>query len=221
MFSRLVPVYDRMNRVLSAGLDDRWRRAAVRGLEGSAPVLDVGAGTGDLALAMLRGGNPGPVILLDLSVEMLRAALEKIAARGLADRVAAVVADGEHLPFRDRSVSAVVSAFVLRNLEDPSAFFRETARALSPRGRAVFLEIAHPPRRILRWAFHLYFFRLMPAVARILTRQAGAYEYLADSVQAFPPQTEVCRVLEASGFPGATFENVAGGVAALYRGVRR
>jgi demethylmenaquinone methyltransferase/2-methoxy-6-polyprenyl-1,4-benzoquinol methylase len=221
MFGRLVPIYDRMNRLLSGGLDTRWRRAAVRGLEASFPVLDVGAGTGDLSLAVLRGGNPGPVVLMDLSIEMLRAAEAKLIARGLAGRAAAVVADGEHLPFRDGSVSAVVSAFVLRNLEDPPAFFRETARALTPRGRAVFLEISQPPGRLLRWAFRLYFFRLMPAATRLMTRQARAYDYLAASVQAFPPQAEVRRSLEDAGFAGATVQNLAGGMAAIYRGVRR
>lgn len=221
MFSRLVPVYDRMNRVLSMGLDARWRRSAARGLERGAPVLDVGAGTGDLAFAILSSGNPGPVILLDLSVEMLHAARAKAATLGLDDRVLPLVGDGEHLPLRDGAASAVVSAFVLRNLDDPARFFAESARVLTVRGRVVFLEIARPPRGLNRWLFSIYFFRLMPAAARLLTRQASAYAYLAASVRAFPAPQEVRRSLERAGFPGATVEALAGGMVAIYRGIKR
>jgi demethylmenaquinone methyltransferase/2-methoxy-6-polyprenyl-1,4-benzoquinol methylase len=221
MFAGLVPVYDRMNRLISAGLDGRWRRVTVRGLERSAPLLDVGAGTGDLALAALAKGNPGPVLLLDVSREMLAAALAKAAARGCGGRVLAVVGDAEHLPLRGGSVGCVVSAFVLRNLDSPSRFFAESSRVLAPRGRMASLEIAHPPRRWLRRLFHAYFYGVMPVLARIATRRAGAYGYLAGSVRAFPPQDAVREDLDRSGFPGATFENLSGGVAAVYRGVRR
>jgi len=220
MFSRLVPVYDRMNRVLSLGLDERWRRAAARGLEWSAPVIDVGAGTGDLSLAIVGAGSPGPVVLLDLSVDMLREARRKAAARGLADRVFPVVGDGENLPIKQGAAAAIVSAFVLRNLEDPARFFEESSRVLRPRGRAVFLEIARPPDRIRRSLFSIYFFRLMPAAARLLTRQGSAYAYLARSVQAFPAPEEVRRSMERAGFPGATAEKHAGGMVAIYRGIR-
>jgi demethylmenaquinone methyltransferase/2-methoxy-6-polyprenyl-1,4-benzoquinol methylase len=220
MFSTLVPVYDRMNRLVSFGLDARWRRSAARRLDRRAPVLDVGAGTGDLALAVIGTGNPGPVILLDPSIEMLRAARAKAAARGVGRDVLAVVAQGERLPVREGAAAGVVSAFVLRNLEDPPGFFAQAHAALAPDGRAVFLEIARPPRGLRRRLFSIYFFHVMPAAARLLTGQGAAYSYLARSVEAFPSPEEVRDAMERAGFSGARSRRLAGGMVAIYEGVR-
>ncbi len=146
MFARLVAGYDRMNRVMTLGLDLGWRRAAARALAPSGrTVLDLGTGTGDLALARL---GPRRVVGVDFVEGMLGVAREKCRRAGVGPRVDLVVGDALHLPFPDASFDALVNGFLLRNVADLPACFGEMARVLTPGGRLVCLELTHPPRLI-------------------------------------------------------------------------
>lgn len=213
MFSRISPQYDRMNRLMTAGLDGRWRRAAVAAAEPrGADVLDIGCGTGDLSAEFRRAGA-GSVIGADFSAAMLARARDK------ADGKAGggwLQADALRLPFVDGSFDAVASAFVLRNLVDLPAAFAEMARVLRPGGRVVALDITHPPPgpfgAVMRFGFEQGVTRL----AGILSGQGRAYRYLPGSLEGYPPADELSRMIEAAGAERARYRRFGGGMVALH-----
>jgi len=216
MFSELAPDYDRLNRIISFGSDRLWRKRAVRPLVDCRQVIDLCAGTGDMAAALLV--NPsfqGTVILSDFAMPMLMLAKKKLAA--FSNRAFLVCADAERLPFKSNVFDGAMQGFSLRNLGSLPAFAGEVRRVLSLGGVGAFLEIAHPSNGIWEKLFYIYFYRLMPKVAGLFTRQREAYRYLPESLKVFPPQKEVAALFAAEGFGESTFRNLWGGLAAVYR----
>ena len=218
MFSRISPQYDRMNRLMTAGLDGRWRRAAVAAAEPrGADVLDIGCGTGDLSAEFRRAGA-GSVTGADFSAAMLARARDK--AGGKTDGKAGggdwLQADALRLPFADGSFDAVASAFVLRNLVNLPAAFAEMLRVLRPGGRVVALDITHPPPgpfgAIMRFGFEQGVTRL----AGILSGQGRAYRYLPGSLEGYPPADELSWIIEAAGAEPVRYRRFGGGMVALH-----
>jgi demethylmenaquinone methyltransferase/2-methoxy-6-polyprenyl-1,4-benzoquinol methylase len=210
MFDRIAPVYDAMNRIMTAGLDQRWRRATVR--EAVRPgdrVLDACCGTGDLAVAASRGGASG-VVGVDFSERMLERARRK------APDVEWIQADVLHLPFDDASFDSTVVGFGVRNVEDLAACLREFRRALRPGGRLGILEITQP-RGPLALFYKLWFDRIVPLLGRVLPGGA-AYTYLPASVRRFPGPEELAELLGVCGFEKVEFRRFAGGIVALHVG---
>ena len=211
MFDRISPVYDVMNRVMTVGLDRRWRRltaqAAVRPGD---RVLDACCGTGDLALAALEAG--GDVVGLDFSGQMLERARRK------SDAVEWVQGDVTALPYEDGSFDAVTVGFGIRNVPELEAGLRELARVLRPGGRFGCLEITRP-RGVLRPFFRLWFDGLVPLLGRILPGGA-AYTYLPASVRRFPGPTDLAAAMEQAGFRDVRYRLLAGGIVALHTGER-
>jgi demethylmenaquinone methyltransferase / 2-methoxy-6-polyprenyl-1,4-benzoquinol methylase len=207
MFDRIAPVYDFMNRVMTAGLDRRWRRAAARAVvaEGDR-VLDACCGTGDLALAAL--GQGGQVTGLDFSERMLERARRK------SDEIEWVQGDLLALPFADGSFDAATVGFGIRNVDDLELGLRELRRVLRPGGRLAVLEITRP-RGLLRPFFRLWFDVLVPLAGKILPGGA-AYTYLPASVRRFPGPQDLGEVFAAAGFEGVRWELMAGGIVALH-----
>jgi demethylmenaquinone methyltransferase/2-methoxy-6-polyprenyl-1,4-benzoquinol methylase len=193
MFDRIAPRYDGMNRLLSAGLDQRWRREAVEAI-GVAPgdrVLDLACGTGDLAeLCALRGAQ---VLGVDFAREMLRGAQRRGVRAGL------VQGDAGRLPLPDGSVSAVVCGFALRNFASLPTIFSELARVVAPGGRAALLEVDRPRTRWLRAGHSLYFDRVVPLVGGLLSDRR-AYAYLPQSTTYLPPERRLRALLVEAGF---------------------
>jgi demethylmenaquinone methyltransferase/2-methoxy-6-polyprenyl-1,4-benzoquinol methylase len=210
MFDRIAPVYDAMNRVMTAGLDRRWRRATVAAVVRPGDrVLDAACGTGDLALAAKRAG--GDVVGLDFSPAMLERARRKDAA------IEWVQGDALALPFDDASFDAATVGFGVRNLDDLAAGLAELRRVLRPGGRLGVLEITHP-RGPLRVFYSLWFDRVVPLLGKVLPGGA-AYAYLPASVRRFPGPDELARLLEQSGFGSVSYRLYAGGIVALHTGV--
>ena len=211
MFDRISPVYDVMNRVMTVGLDRRWRRltaqAAVRPGD---RVLDACCGTGDLALAALEAG--GDVVGLDFSERMLERARRK------SDAVEWVQGDVTALPYEDGSFDAVTVGFGIRNVPELEGGLRELARVLRPGGRFGCLEITRP-RGVLRPFFRLWFDGLVPLLGRILPGGA-AYTYLPASVRRFPGPTDLAAAMEQAGFRNVRYRLLAGGIVALHTGER-
>ena len=200
MFDAIAPRYDLLNRVLSANMDQRWRRAAARAAVGtrSGPYLDVGAGTGDLTLALAREAPAARVVALDLARHMLERAPRK---RGWDPaRLALVHASGLRIPAPDATFEGITNAFVLRNLADLDAFFAEAHRALRPGGRLVSLEISRPPGRVFGPLYRVYFYKVMPRIGRVLSGDPGAYAYLADSVARVETPDQLVARMRRAGF---------------------
>jgi demethylmenaquinone methyltransferase/2-methoxy-6-polyprenyl-1,4-benzoquinol methylase len=208
MFDRIAPVYDVMNRVMTAGLDQRWRRLTAESVVRPGDrVLDACCGTGDLALADLRAGAR-EVVGLDFSERMLERARRK------SRTVEWVSADMLALPYEQGRFDVVTVGFGVRNIEDLEAGLRELRRVLPPGGRLGVLEITRP-RGPLRPFFRLWFDVLVPLAGRVLPG-GKAYTYLPASVRRFPGPEDLAAALERSGFAAVRYRLLAGGIVALH-----
>lgn len=219
MFDAIARHYDLLNRVLSAGLDQRWRARAVRALalKPDETLLDLCTGTADVALAAARAEPPPHrVVGIDFSHEMLRIGLRKVQQRTLAARISLARGDAMQLPLGTASADAAVIAFGIRNVQRPEAAIAELSRALRPGGRLAVLEFGLPTSPLFRRLYLAYANRLLPAVGRLISRHASAYEYLPESVSRFPPPEAFGRLLQAHGFPHVEIIPLTLGAVYLY-----
>jgi demethylmenaquinone methyltransferase / 2-methoxy-6-polyprenyl-1,4-benzoquinol methylase len=221
MFDRIARPYDTMNRVMTVGLDRRWRALAAdaTGVGNGASVLDVCCGTGDLTLELARRvGQGGEVIGVDFSPRMLERARVKLDRAGFT-RARLLEADALALPLPDDRVAAATVAFGMRNLADLEGGFRELARVVRPGGRIVCLEITTPESGPLAGFYRVWFDRLVPAVGRAVDRRGdSAYSYLPASVRRFPPPVELGHVMQLAGLAHVRYTLLAGGIVALHVG---
>jgi demethylmenaquinone methyltransferase/2-methoxy-6-polyprenyl-1,4-benzoquinol methylase len=210
MFDRIAPVYDRMNRVMTAGLDGRWRTRTARAVVAPGDrVLDACCGTGDLALADLAAG--GLVTGADFSERMLERARTK------SDQVEWVRADTLALPFADGAFDAVTVGFGVRNLDDMERGLAELRRVLRVGGRIGILDITQP-RGPLRPFYRVWFDGLIPLVGKFV-RGGAAYTYLPASVKRFPRADQLAGLIRAAGFGHVGYRLFAGGIVALHTGI--
>jgi demethylmenaquinone methyltransferase/2-methoxy-6-polyprenyl-1,4-benzoquinol methylase len=222
MFGRIAGRYDRMNALMTAGLDGYWRRRTARAAElpEGGIALDIGTGTGDLAFALARSAPGAHVIGADYTPEMLRLAPAKAAARSLAGQTSWSQADGQALPFYDGAFDAVTSAFVLRNFADLGAALSEMARVVRPGGRVVALEISPTETPLWSPLFRLYFERLVPLVGRLVAGDDTAYRYLPASVAAFLTPEAVAERMRSVGLAPLTPYRLMLGSVVIHVGVR-
>lgn len=223
MFGRIARVYDLMNGLMTGGLDRRWRDFAARqmALEEGQRGLDIGTGTGDLAIAVAHMSPPSAhVVGVDFTPEMLERGRVKVQRLGLDGRVDLQQGDGEHLAFADATFDAVCSAFVVRNLADLSGGLAEMRRVVKPGGRIVVLEISHPHNPVLAAGFHLYFDRIVPLIGKIVGRAFDAYSYLPTSVSVFPDPPRLKQIMEAAGWEDVRYHRLTAGVVAVHVGTK-
>lgn len=213
MFDRIAPTYDLLNRVLSVGLDERWRARAVIALKGAPPgaFLDLCSGTLDLSARIERAFPGRRVVAVDFSQAMLEAG--RLKARG----VELVVADATALPFEDGAFAAVVCGFGMRNLADLSAGMREVRRVLRPGGVFVTLELFRPTRPVTRGVHRAYARLLVPLLGGYISGDGGAYRYLAESMAGFLGRREYEARLRDSDFLNVEGFDLTLGVASIVR----
>ncbi|MCI9889410.1 demethylmenaquinone methyltransferase [Micrococcales bacterium 31B] len=211
MFDRVAKRYDIANTVLSLGFDSIWREAVVRAT-GAAPgvrILDLAAGTGTSSRALADAG--AEVAACDFSLGMLTVGRER------QPELPFIAGDATTLPFADDTFDSTTISFGLRNVVDMEAALREMLRVTKPGGTLVVCEFSTPTLAPFRLVYSKYLMRAVPAIARVCAKNPAAYEYLAESISAWPDQAQLARLIHASGWRGLEWQNWTGGVVALHR----
>ena len=212
MFDRVAARYDLANDVLSLGQDRAWRKLvveAVRPRPGQL-VLDLAAGTGTSSEPFAHAG--ATVVPTDLSLGMLQVGKARI------PDLSFVAADALQLPYADASFDAVTISFGLRNVEDTAAALEEMRRVTKPGGTLVVCEFSTPTWRVFRAVYANYLVAAIPKIASLVSSNPVAYEYLAESIQAWPDQQALADLIGAAGWRQVEWRNLSGGVVALHRG---
>jgi demethylmenaquinone methyltransferase/2-methoxy-6-polyprenyl-1,4-benzoquinol methylase len=227
MFNEVPERYDLLNRLLTFGIDQGWRRRASAACLAEEPthIMDLCTGTGDLALLLASKADQNTrVTAVDFAEPMLDVARRKAEARGVADRLELRLADAAELPFPDGKLDAVGIAFAFRNLtyKNPGRdrYLAEVARVLKPGGRMVIAETSQPTNVLWRGLFHLYLRAFVAPVGGLLSGHRPAYRYLARSAENYFRPDDVCGMLTGAGFESATYRPLLGGIAALHIAIR-
>jgi demethylmenaquinone methyltransferase/2-methoxy-6-polyprenyl-1,4-benzoquinol methylase len=219
MFGRIAPRYDLTNTVISAGLDQVWRRRLAQGVARHAAqrVLDVACGTGGVLAQLIRYCPPTACLMgIDFTEAMLRVGRQRLATAAPAHHVHLCVGDAHCLPYPEHSFDAVTMMFGVRNFANPAAGLAECYRVLRPAGHLYIVEFTWPRRRGLRLVYGGYLRYILPLIAWPLCREWAAYHYLRDSVLAFRPQSDLTMLLQHIGFTDISAEALSGGITTLY-----
>jgi len=219
MFNNIAGKYDFLNHFLSAGIDIVWRKKAVSLLKAEKPklVLDIATGTADFAIETLRL-NPDKIVGVDISEGMLAVGREKLAKRGLGQKIELRYGDSENLPFEDNSFDAITVAFGVRNFENLAKGLAEMNRVLKPGGMAVVLEFSKPRSFPMKQLYQFYFKNILPVVGKIVSKDNAAYTYLPESVQAFPDGQDFINIFQEVGFKSIKWHSLTFGISSIYTG---
>jgi demethylmenaquinone methyltransferase / 2-methoxy-6-polyprenyl-1,4-benzoquinol methylase len=218
MFDAIAPRYDLLNRVLSGGLDRRWRDRAVDALKlpAGARVLDLCTGTADLAVATVNRVPGATVVGVDFASVMLRLGLAKIVSLGLVRSIRLVRGDATRIPVGSATCDAATIAFGIRNVAEPERALAEIARVLRPHGRLAILEFGQPRIPGIRSLYSWYFRFVLPAIGRLVSKHDSAYSYLPASVGTFPPAHEFAGIIAKHGFSNVRAVPLTFGIVYLY-----
>ena len=220
VFDSVATRYDLMNDLMSMGLHRAWKAytVMVANVSEGSRVLDIAAGTGDLALAFAKKvGASGQVVHTDINEAMLRTGRNRLLDAGVA--LPTMVCDAEKLPFPDNHFDVVTVAFGLRNMTHKDQALKEMNRVLKPRGKLLVLEfstVAKPLRKVYDW----YSFKVLPQLGKLVAGDADSYRYLAESIRMHPAQDELKTLMKEGGFGHVDYHNMAGGVVALHVGIK-
>lgn len=220
MFGSIAPRYDMLNRLLSLGIDRRWRRKAVTDLNcgNGGLILDIATGTGDMLLAAASGTDRTVRIVgVDFCGEMVEIAAAKLAASTHRDRVGVSIGSCEAIPFRDDTFDSATIAFGIRNVEDRELGLTEILRVLRPGGRLVILEFSTPRSRLFSAVYRFYFSHVLPTVGGLIS-DAAAYRYLPDSVAEFPDGERFAAMMYHAGFVNIKRTELTFGIVTEYLG---
>ena len=217
MFDTISKNYDGLNRVISFGIDIKWRKRVVSIVSQNKPskILDIATGTGDLAINMATTGAK-EIIGLDISPGMLEVGKKKIEDKKLGNIIKMVVGDSENLPFDDNTFDAITVAFGVRNFENLQKGLKEIYRVLKPGGTFVVLETSVPTRTPFKQGYTFYTKYILPAIGKLFSKDRSAYAYLSESAAAFPHGEQFNNILDKIGFIGIENKPQTFGVASIY-----
>ena len=221
VFDSVAPRYDLMNDLMSLGVHRIWKRIFLTALNPrpDKALLDLAGGTGDISFGWLERGG-GPVILSDINPNMLCVGRDRALSRGLAGDLRFLTADAEHLPLPDRSVDVVSMAFGLRNCTDKDAVLAQALRVLKPGGRFLCLEFSRVTVAALAPVYDAWSFHMLPRLGQMIAKDAGSYQYLAESIRMFPDQDTLAGMMRKAGFARVSVRNLSGGIVAIHSGWR-
>jgi len=221
MFNSIAPRYDVLNRMLSGGVDQQWRRVVMKEVLDSQPqrLLDVATGTADLALMAARKGVP-QVIGVDIADQMLEVGRRKVSKADLDGRVELLNGDAEKLPFSDKQFDVATVAFGVRNFEDLAAGLHQIHRVLRPGGKLIVLEFSRPRVFPVKQLYAFYNRFILPAVGKLVSGDSGAYTYLPESIAVFPEGDEFLNWMDEAGFTQRKARRLTFGIASVYVGHR-
>ena len=223
VFTSVAENYDLMNDLMSFGVHRLWKRFAVElaGVREGQRVLDLAAGTGDLARQFVRRvGDTGSVTLADLNADMLEVGRRRLIDSGVLKAVAYVQTDAESLPFSDDRFDLVSMAFGLRNVTDKGRALASMLRVLRPGGQVLILEFSTLRVPVLDPLYRAYILNLLPRLGRIVAGDSDSYRYLAESIRLHPSQEQLLEIMKTAGFERCGYHNLSGGIAAVHRGYK-
>ncbi|MAQ76316.1 MAG: bifunctional demethylmenaquinone methyltransferase/2-methoxy-6-polyprenyl-1,4-benzoquinol methylase UbiE [Aquimarina sp.] len=222
MFDTISENYDGLNRVISFGIDIKWRKKVVAIVGNIQPnkILDVATGTGDLAISLSKTGA-GEIIGLDISTGMLEIGKQKIKSKLLSDTIKMVVGDSENLPYQDNYFDAITVAFGVRNFENLEKGLAEIYRVLKPGGVFVVLETSIPTKTPYKQGYNFYSKRILPLIGKVFSKDKSAYTYLSESAAAFPYGEAFNNILKKIGFIDVEDMPQTFGVATIYKASKK
>lgn len=218
MFDHIAPAYDRLNHLLSLGIDKGWRKKAIATLRPYQPktMMDVATGTGDFALLAAKELKPHQLIATDISEGMIAIGREKIQMAGMEQTISFACEDCCHLSFEDNTFDAITVAFGVRNFADLDLGLCEMHRVLRPNGRLVILELTAPDHFPMKQLFTIYSNIIIPSLGKLLSKDNKAYHYLPQTIQAFPQGEIMKGILEKASFSDVEFKRLTFGICTLY-----
>ena len=220
MFDNIAGSYDFLNHTLSLGMDNIWRKIAIKKLNNKpATILDIATGTGDFAISASKYTNAN-ITGIDISQGMLDVGVEKITKKGLSNRIQLQLADSENLPFQNNSYDAITAGFGVRNFEDLNKGLSEMYRTLKSGGKVAILEPSEPTHFPLKQFYNLYFHHILPFIGGIISKDKNAYTYLPDSVSAFPSGNDFLTELDKVGFKECKHIPLTFGIVSLYIAIK-
>ena len=220
MFDNIAGSYDFLNHTLSLGMDNIWRKIAIRKLTNNpATILDIATGTGDFAISASKY-TKATITGIDISQGMLDVGIDKIAKKELTGRIKLQLADSENLPFKDNNYDAITAGFGVRNFEDLNKGLSEMLRTLKKGGMVAILEPSEPSSFPLKQLYSLYFHHILPFIGGIISKDKNAYTYLPDSVSAFPSGKDFLVELEKVGFKNCKHIPLTLGIVSLYIAIK-
>ncbi len=218
MFNEIAPNYDKLNGLLSLGIDDYWRKESIKALKPYRPeyILDIATGTGDFAILAKKILQPRRIIGIDISEGMMAVGRDKVKQKGLERVITFERQDSSALFFPDQSFDAVTAAFGIRNFENIDKSFGEVLRVLKPGGVFLFIELTTPEATPMKELYSLYTKYVMPVLSNTMATEQRAYEYLPESIAAFPQGREMMLILKKNGFRNIRLRRFTMGIATLY-----
>jgi demethylmenaquinone methyltransferase/2-methoxy-6-polyprenyl-1,4-benzoquinol methylase len=222
MFNNISGTYDFLNHFMSLGIDILWRKKAIRQLKGQQPksILDVATGTGDFAFEAIKILKPEKITGVDISAGMLEVAKRKIKERKLDHTFSVRLGDSEMLPFEDNLFDAITVAYGVRNYENLEKGLADMRRVLKPGGKIVILEFSKPQGFPVKQLYNFYFKHITPFFGKVFSKDARAYQYLPESVAAFPDGAAFTQLMERVGFSQTKQITLTFGISSIYTGIK-